>query len=94
MRDEPYLRDLLYLYTEKAASIFSQLHGGLVRETQETAEQARERRRGLGLNLGLLKPEIAGTSEERTSVIESRVLHHDLLLHMKRPCSSLARQST
>jgi hypothetical protein len=78
-----YLRDLLYFDVEKAASIFSQLQGGLPRETQETSEQGRERKKGIGLTLGPLRPELAGTSSEKTSVIETRVLHHDLLVQIE-----------
>jgi hypothetical protein len=80
MADSEYLRDLLYLDWEKSASIFSQLQGGLLRETQESAERARERRAGLGLSLGPIRPEIGGSAAERASVVETRVLHHDLLL--------------
>ena len=80
MADSEYLRDLLYLDWEKAASIFSQLQGGLLSETQESAEKARERRAGLGLALGPLRPEVGGSAAERASIVETRVLHHDLLL--------------
>jgi|SRR5581483_8457075 len=83
MEPPRYLRDLLYLDTEKAASIFSQLYGGLVRETHEASEHGRERRRGFAFDLGLLKPEFGGGTTEKTSVIESRVLHHDLLLQLE-----------
>lgn len=75
-----YLRDLLYLDWEKAASIFSQLQGGLLKETQESAEKARERRAGLGLSIGPLRPELGGSAADRASVVETRVMHHDLLL--------------
>src|SRR4051812_20001041 len=75
-----YLRDLLYLDWEKAASIFSQLQGGLLKETQESAEKARERRAGLGLSIGPFRPEIGGSAADRASVVETRVMHHDLLL--------------
>jgi hypothetical protein len=78
-----YLRDLLYLDADKAASIFSQIYGGLTRETQEQTEEARDRRRGLGIDLGLLKPEFASVTTERGSVIETRVLHHDLFRHVE-----------
>jgi hypothetical protein len=79
-----YLRDLLYLDWEKAASIFSQLQGGLLKETQESAEKARERRAGLGLSIGPLRPEVGGSAADRASVVETRVMHHDLL-RMERP---------
>jgi hypothetical protein len=75
-----YLRDLLYLDWEKAASIFSQLQGGLLKETQESAEKTRERRAGLGLSIGPLRPEVGGSAADRASVVETRVMHHDLLL--------------
>jgi hypothetical protein len=85
---ETYLSDLLYFDADKAASIYSQLQGGLVRETQETTEQARDRRRGLGLNLAGFRPELADTTLDRTSVIETRVLHHDLLLQIEETLTS------
>jgi hypothetical protein len=78
-----YLPDLIYFDADKAASIFSQLQGGLVRETQETTEQGRDRRRGLALNLAGFRPELGETTRDRTSVIETRVLHHDLLLQIE-----------
>ena len=81
--DMPYLRDFLYLDTEKAASIFSQLWGGLVEGTRETSEDARARRGGVALNLGVVRPEFGGENSERTAVIESRVLHHALFLEIE-----------
>jgi hypothetical protein len=80
MADTEHLSDLLYLDWEKAASIFSQLQGGLLKETRESAEADRERRAGLGLSLGPFRPEIGGSAADRASVVETRVLHHDLLL--------------
>jgi hypothetical protein len=79
----PHLRELLYLDWDKLASIYSQIHGGLLQETQETAERLSERRAALGVNLGLLKPEFGGAGSERVSSIETRVLHHDLLVQME-----------
>jgi hypothetical protein len=83
MSQPQHLRDLLYLDSEKAASIFSQIYGGLIRETQEATEQGTERRRGFAFDLKLIRPEFGGTSSERSEVIESRVLHHALLLQIE-----------
>jgi hypothetical protein len=85
----PYLSDMLYFDVDKAASIYSQLQGGLLRETQETTEQGRDRRRGLAVNLAGFKPEMGSTTTDRTSVLETRVMHHDLLLHLEEALGEL-----
>jgi hypothetical protein len=77
------LRDLIYFDFDKAASIFSQVEGGLLKEMQESAEEAKEDRAAALLNLGFFKPELGRSSQERTSVLESRVLHHDLLTRLE-----------
>ncbi|MFN8225067.1 MAG: hypothetical protein U0R50_17680 [Gaiellales bacterium] len=84
MDESNYLRDLIYLDWEKAASIFSQLHGGLLKETQESAESERQKRLGLGVSLGPVRPDVGGSAAERSSTIETRVMHHDLLLAIER----------
>lgn len=70
---ESHLRGFLYLDEEKAASVYSRIFGGLIEGTQESSEQQRDRRRGIGMNMGPLKPEIGSSRGTRTSVIEWRV---------------------
>lgn len=66
------LRDLLYFDFDKAASLYSQVEGGLLKETQESAEGAKENRAAAQLNLGVFKPELGRNSQEKTSVLESK----------------------
>jgi len=76
----PYLRDLLYFDFEKASSIWSQLQWGHLKSFSVTSEEGKEQ--GVHANLGV--PGIAeaglkiGSGEKRT-IIETRILHHDLL---------------
>jgi hypothetical protein len=72
------LHDLIYLDFEKAASIYSQMAGGLVTETQ--AEVAREtgRKGGIGAGVAAFRLDFGGEASDRTSQVESRILHHDL----------------
>lgn len=76
----PKIRDILYFDFEKASSIWSQFQWGksesISFETEENSNQ------NAGINLGL--PNIAqakfGLSEgDKRTIIETRILHHDLL---------------
>jgi hypothetical protein len=74
------LRDLVYFDFEKAASLLSQLEGGLPDRTSESTERAGDQRNVRTYELlKLFKAEFGGITSEKTSVLESRLLHHDLL---------------
>ena len=73
------IRDLLYFDVEKAASIFSQLAGGLPEQTTEAREETSDSRNIRRYDLKVFAPEFGGVSSERREEIEVRVLHHDLL---------------
>ena len=78
--DTLQIRDLLYFDFDKAASIWSQFAGGL-REKLAVSEDA-GKNQNAGVRFGI--PKIAeanlGTSyADKTSTLESRLLHHDLL---------------
>lgn len=78
------LRDLIYFDFEKAASIFSQIEGGLLLETKSGLEGAKNKQKTHKLNIGgIYKPEFGGVSTEKTSQLESRILHHDLLVRIE-----------
>lgn len=79
MMPEIGLRDLVYFDFEKAASIYSQIEGGLLKETQTGIEGALNRRYGHKLDLKVYELELGRSSSDKTSQLESRVLHHDLL---------------
>lgn len=84
MKDGPVLRDLVYFDFEKAASIFSQVEGGLLHEVQSGIEAARDERNIRTYDLKLFKPEFGGIATEKTSQLESRILHHDLLVRIEK----------
>ncbi len=74
------LRDLLYFDFEKASSIWSQLQWGQLEKMSITSEEGAEQQvaAGLGIpNVAEAKLQI-GEGEKRT-IIETRILHHDLL---------------
>lgn len=73
------IRDLIYFDFEKAASLFSQLEGGLpdkITESHETSgDQVSKRNYDL---LSVIKAEFGEVSSDKHSVIEAKILHHDL----------------
>ena len=73
------IRDLIYFDFEKASSLYSQIRGGLIQETRDASESSRDQRNIRKYDLKIFKPEFGGQSEERSSQLEVRVLHHDLL---------------
>jgi len=79
-RERASVRDLIYLDFERLASIYSQLAGGLLGETRSESESSSDARNVRKYDLKVFKPEFGGISAERSAQIESRVLHHDLLV--------------
>ncbi len=73
------LRDLIYFDFEKGASLYSQIEGGLLTEKREGEEQAKDQRNIRKYDLKVFRPEFGGQSTDKTSQLEVRVLHHDLL---------------
>jgi hypothetical protein len=74
------IRDLLYLDFAKAASICSQLEGGLPAKTDVT--QDLEKNRDAGVKFGIPKLAEANLSVdyvEKRSTLQSRTLHHNVL---------------
>lgn len=85
----PKLRDLLYFDFEKASSIWSQLQWGHQEKLTITSDESKNKNYGASLGI----PEIVkgefniGTAENRT-IIETRILHHDLLNRIESILSS------
>ncbi|HEX5502370.1 MAG TPA: hypothetical protein VFW96_07080, partial [Thermomicrobiales bacterium] len=77
------LRDLIYFDFNKAASLFSQAKGGLLKEIQESTESSHGKRAFGGIAAPFVKAEAGGDAQEKTSILESRVLHHDLLTRLE-----------
>jgi hypothetical protein len=73
------LRDLLYFDFDKAASLYSQIEGGLPQEVKVGSESSSDKRNVRRYDLKLFQPEFGGVQTEQTSRLESRILHHDLL---------------
>ena len=73
------VRDLIYFDFAKAASLYSQIEGGLVKETQVGAEESKNERSTRNYELPFFKPQFGGSLEKKETELSTRVLHHDLL---------------
>ncbi len=73
------LRDLIYFDFGRAASIYSQIEGGLLKETQSGEFQEKDERNIRKYDLKIFKSEFGGAAVEKSSQISTRILHHDLL---------------
>ncbi len=77
------MRDLIYLDAGKAASLLSQVEGGLLQEVRDSDEASVDSKAGLQANLHVLKADFGGSGAERTSRVETRILHHSLLTRLE-----------
>ena len=78
------LRDILYFDFDKAASLISQIEGGLAQEIAESTESTGDQRNIRKYELlNVLKTEFGGVESEKRSILETKVLHHDLLLRLE-----------
>jgi len=75
---------LIYFDFDKAASLFSQSEGGLLKDWREEQKNKRDQRRGAKLDIKLASGELADATAEEEALIETRVLHHDLLSRVER----------
>lgn len=74
------IRDLVYFDFDKAASICSQFEGGLRERVSVTEDAGKDRSAGTKLGVPLIAEAKLGVEYiEKTSVLETKILHHDLL---------------
>ena len=74
------IRDLLYFDFDKAASIWSQFAGGLREKLSVTEDAGKNQNAGVKFGIPKIAEASLGTSyADKTSTLESRLLHHDLL---------------
>lgn len=73
------MRDLIYFDVEKAASMLSQLEGGLLKEVRDAEDLSTDVRGSVKASLQVIQAELGSGSGERLSRVETRVIHHDLL---------------
>ena len=78
MEDMTRLRDFIYLDLPKLSSIYSQLTGGLVTETEVSSGNERDQRHIRKYDLKVFKPEFGGVDKFSQRFVETRVMHHDL----------------
>lgn len=83
VEEKGFVRDLLYLDVEKAASVFSQLESGLITEIQKGVEQSEEEAGLLGFDLKLFTGSGRKKDTETERTATTRILHHDLLRRLE-----------
>lgn len=84
------LRDILYFDFDKAASLVSQLEGGLSKERAESSEGRKDERNIRKYELlKVFKAEFGGIQTDKKSVLETKILHHDLLVRLEETLISL-----
>lgn len=73
------INDFLYFDFEKAASIFSQLEGGLRERLSVTEDKSKDTSAGATFGIPkIAEAKLGADYVEKRSVIESKLLHHDL----------------
>jgi hypothetical protein len=78
------LRDILYFDFEKAASLISQLKDGLLKEKSESSESSKDQRNIRKYDLlKVMDTEFGGIQSEKKAILETKVLHHDLLVRLE-----------
>jgi len=78
------IRDLIYFDFDRAASIYSQITEGLIHQSQHEVEIGADQRNVRRYDLlGLFKPEFGSVSTEKKAQIETKILHHDLLVKVE-----------
>lgn len=77
------IRDLVYFDVEKAASIYSQMTGGLIREVEETSESKDDGSGKFSAKIFGAGVEAGGGISNRSTLLEKRSLHHDLLVKLE-----------
>ena len=80
MENDMNIRDLIYFDTEKAASIWSQTQGGLLERISISEETSKEDKGGATIGIPhLLELEKGLLKGSKGSILETKILHHDLL---------------
>lgn len=77
------MRDLIYFDVGKAASLLSQVEGGLLQEMRDSDEKSADKKGGVQANIYLFKGELGEAGGERTGRVETRILHHALLSRLE-----------
>jgi hypothetical protein len=78
------LRDILYFDLEKSASLISQIEGGLAQSRVEGAETNSDSRNVRKYDLlKMFNAEFGGIDSVKRTLLETKVLHHDLLMRLE-----------
>jgi hypothetical protein len=78
------IRDLVYFDFHKAASIWSQIEGGLLEKVSIAKEETGTRDHGVSIGVPkIAEMKIGGLDSEKKTILESKILHHDLLSRLE-----------
>ena len=79
MSDRHLIRDLIYFDFDKAASIVSQIDGGLIQEYHDESGTSRD----IGGELDVKLAKLGGTATDTTGKLVVKSAHHDLLVRVE-----------
>lgn len=78
------VRDLIYLDFDKAASISSQLSGGLREKLEVTEDDGKAQKAGVKFGIPTVAEANLGVDyATKQSAVQTRILHHDVLNHVE-----------
>lgn len=90
MNDIKSIRDLIYFDVNKAASIWSQIQGGLLEKISISEETSTEGKGGASIGIpSLLKVDLGISEGSKGSILRTKIIHHDLLNKLESELRSL-----
>ena len=79
-----FIRDLIYLDFDKAASIYSQISDGLRQNVTDSSDKVADQEAGAKFGIPkVAEAKLGAAWTQKTSSLESRILHHDVLRHVE-----------
>lgn len=84
MSKKKKIKDLLYLDTAKAVSLFSQIDEGIITQSQVSGEEAAGLNSTLGVDIKVFQAKIGSNISDKENQTITRIPHHNLLNQLQR----------
>ncbi len=72
------IRDFIYFDLAKAASMLSQVEGGVVAETETSRDKSEEDKSAWRFDIKVLQSELGGAESETRRTVEKRIAYHEI----------------